>query len=457
MMIEKVKKVIIEYGLINPNDTVIVGLSGGPDSTALTVSLAETAPLLGAKLIIAHFNHCLRGRESDEDEIHARQLAQRLKLPFVSQKMDKTTCKRGISPEDFYRSRRYSFFDAVSKTNHADKIALGHNLQDQAETVLLHFLRGSGLDGLKGIMPMRDGKFIRPMITISREEIIAFLDEMHIPYRKDSSNKRKVHLRNKIRLELLPYLMKEFNPRIHEALAQLAEIIRVENEFIRDRVSLALQTTCIKRHKNKVLLNIEYLDSLPLAIQRRVLKELLESFSPEKNGFTFNHIISINHLLHQKSGSKISLPLGLEARREYDKLAIEKKKECKMMPDYQYEVKIPGEIRIPERKMTVRFKKVKKNQIDFNIPYKDYFDLDKIHQPLVLRNRREGDWFQPLGMSGRKTLKAFFIDHKITQQKRREMILLADRQSVVWIEKMHLSDRVKITPETKNVLELEII
>jgi tRNA(Ile)-lysidine synthase len=251
-MIEKIKQTITKYGLLKQNECVVVALSGGPDSAALTVALAEIAPVMNLQLMVAHFNHGLRGKEADGDERFARRLAKKLRLSFVSRKMDKQAMRKGLSPEDFYRRQRYRFFEEVAESHHAHKIALGHNLQDQAETVLLHLLRGSGLEGLKGIMPLRDGKYIRPLIEISREEIISFLDKAGIAYRQDSSNECHLHLRNKIRLELLPYLKKEFNPRIYETLAQTAEILGEENNFIRGCVDKAINRPALKSGKTEL-------------------------------------------------------------------------------------------------------------------------------------------------------------------------------------------------------------
>ncbi|MEN6376003.1 MAG: tRNA lysidine(34) synthetase TilS [Smithella sp.] len=457
-MIEKVKQTIAKYELLKPNEPVVVGLSGGPDSTALAAALAEIAPSLGIKIILAHYNHGLRGAESDADEREAGRLARQLGLNFFSRKMDNVDVPKGLSPEDFYRRRRCHFFNEVAKGNRAGKIALGHNLQDQAETVLLHLIRGSGLEGLKGILPLRDGKYIRPLLEVSRQEIISYLNKADIPYRQDSSNDSKIYLRNKIRLELLPYLKTEFNPRFDETMAQMAEIIRDENIFVNDCVNQALKSTCIKKQNNKIVLNIEYLSILHPAIRRRLLKKLLEDFNSQKNGISFLHINSIGRLLqNSESGKKICLPLGIEARREYENLILESLQEGTQKIEYFYKVEIPGEVYVAQRNLTVRFHLVEKSKIDFSNSNKHYIDFDKIRQPLVLRNRREGDWFQPLGMAGRQKLKSFFIDRKITKQIRNEMMLLADRQAVLLIENMHLSDRVKITPETKNILELEII
>ncbi|OPY82382.1 MAG: tRNA(Ile)-lysidine synthase [Smithella sp. PtaU1.Bin162] len=457
-MIEKVKQTIIKYGLLKNNERVVVGFSGGPDSTALVLTLAQIAPSIGAQLIIAHFNHGLRGQESNEDERFARKLAKKMNLTFISGKMNTEDDRKSLSPEDFYRRQRYRFFNEVAKNNRAVKIALGHNLQDQAETVLLHLLRGSGLEGLKGILPLRDGKYIRPLIETTRQEIISFLDKEKITYRRDSSNADKNHLRNKIRLELLPYLKKEFNPQIDVTIAQMAEIIRDENVFINECVDKALKSPYIQSGKNKIVMNMEYLGSLPVAIHRRLLKELLEDFNTQKNGVTFLHINLISNLLRNpESGKKISLPGGIQARHEYESLILERGAPGEKSVKYEYRVEIPGSIYLKERDMTVSMHLRKKDKIDFHNKNKNYFDLNKIRFPLVLRNRREGDWFQPLGMVGRQKLKSFFIDHKISRQKRDEIMLLADEQSILWIENMHLNDRVKITPETKKVLELEII
>ena len=458
MMIEKIIQTIEKYGLLENDERIIVALSGGPDSTALLIVLSQIAPQWGIQLIVAHFNHGLRGKDADNDEICSRKLAKKLGWTYITKKMQIKSTKKGISPEDYYRQQRYKFLEEIARNNHAHKIALGHNLQDQAETVLLHLLRGSGPEGLQGILPLRDGKYIRPLIEITREEIISFLKDTGTSYRKDISNENKLHLRNKIRLDLLPYLRKEFNPKIAETLAQMAEIIREENKYMKECVGNALKSTCIKKKKNIISINIEYLCMLPVAIQRRLLKVLLEDFSPQKNGISFLHINSINHLLrHCESGKKISLPFGIEARREYENLILEKGREITRRTAGEHRIEIPGTIFIEERKLTISFQKIKKDKVDFIIKNKDYFDLDKIQLPLMVRNRREGDWFQPLGTQGRQKLKSFFINHKIPQKKRNEVILLADQQSVIWIENMHLSDRVKLTPETKNILQLEII
>jgi tRNA(Ile)-lysidine synthase len=457
-MIKKVNQTIEKYNLLENGERLVVALSGGPDSTALLIVLAAIAQELDLSLIIAHFNHGLRGEESGEDEKFSRDLSEKMGLTFVSGKMDQKKMNKGISPEDFYRRERYAFLNKVAKDNMAQKIALGHNLQDQAETVLLNILRGSGLEGLKGILPMRDGKFIRPLIEVSRQEIISLLNEVGIPYRQDSSNENKKYLRNQIRTELIPYLKEKFNPKIEENLAQMTEILRQEDEFIRQHVDEVLQSSFIQSQQDRILLKIAYINKLPSAIRWRLFKTLLESLNPAKNGFSLIHVKSLDNLAQKcESGKRVSLPLGIEARREYDDLILERKKVCSNQTKYEYTMNIPGSIYVKERKLTIRSELTTKENVDFSGKNKVYLDLDKIKKPLTIRDRRDGDWFQPLGMQGRQKMKTFFIDHKIPRCERDMKVLLVDQISVIWIENMHLSDRVKITAETKNVLKLEIM
>ena len=457
-MIKKVLKTIEKYKLLDNKDRVVVALSGGPDSTALLAALAQISKELDFSIIVAHYNHGLRGTSSDEDEKYSQELAEKFGLTFVSGKMDFKLRQKGVSPEDFYRQQRYQFLNKVAEDYNAQKIALGHNIQDQAETVLLNLLRGSGLEGLRGILPIREGKFIRPLIEVSRSEIIDFLCVAGISYCQDSSNESKIYLRNKIRSELIPYLKEKFNPKIVENLAQMAEILRQDDDYIGNSVKEAMKSTYIQNQSNRISLNIEYVKGLAPAIRSRLFKKILESLNPEKNGFSFSNIKALERLAQiAESGKRFSLPLGIEAKREYDNLILKRDKACLKQVDYEYPVNIPGIIHVKETNRTISIEKTSRDKMDRHSKNKVYLDLDKIQQPVILRNRRDGDRFQPLGMKGRQKIKSLFINRKIPRHKRNEIMLLVDQNSVIWIENMHLSDRVKISPQTINILGLEII
>ena len=457
-MIEKVKKTIEKYDLLKKGDRVIVALSGGPDSTALFAVLVLIAKELNLELIIAHFNHGLRGAESEEDEKFSRELSKKTGIVFVSGKMDRGKKEKGISPEDFYRRERFNFLNKVADDYQAQKIALGHNMHDQAETVLLNVLRGSGLEGLKGFLPVRDGKFIRPLMETSRQEIIAFLNKEGVRYREDISNRDRKYLRNQVRLELIPYLKEKFNPKIEENLVKMAEILRSEDEFVKQYVADTLKSSFIQRRQNQILLRIDDINKLHPAPRLRLYKILLESFSPAKNGFSFTHIKALDNMAQRcVSGKRIVLPLGIEARCEYNDLIIERKKNISKQKEYEYKINIPGSLYIKERKLTVRAELTTKENFVTSGKNEVYLDLDKIQQPLIIRSRRNGDWFQPLGMQGRQKIKNLFIDHKVPRGRRDEIMLLVDRLSVIWIENMHLNDRIKVTANTENVLKLSIV
>lgn len=457
-MIEKVKKTIEKYNLLEKGDRVVVALSGGADSTALFAILAHIAKELNLELIIAHFNHGLRGRESDEDEKHSRDLSEKKGFVFVSGEMNLKKKGKGISPEDFYRQERYEFLNKVAEDYQAKKIALGHNLHDQAETILLNILRGSGLEGLKGFLPMREGKFIRPLIETSRQEIENYLNKEGIGYRKDSSNESRKYLRNQIRHALIPYLKENFNPKIEKNLTQMAEILRLEDEFIKQSVAKASKSLLIQRKPEHILIKINDINKLHSAIRLRLYKILLEGFSPSKKGFSFSHIKALDNLAQKsESGKRLVLPLGIEARCEYGDLILESREGVAKQILYEYRINVPGSFYIKERKLTVRSELITKENSRKNNKDEVYLDFDKIQQPLIIRNRRDGDWFQPLGMSGRQKIKTFFIDRKVPRRTRDEIMLLVDNRSVIWIENMHLNDRVKITSKTKNVLKISIV
>ncbi|MDD4090970.1 MAG: tRNA lysidine(34) synthetase TilS [Smithellaceae bacterium] len=455
-MIKKIEHTLRKYSLLEEGDRVLVALSGGADSCALLLVLAALAPHWRLELIAAHFNHGLRGAASDEDEAFCRRLAEQAGLVFVTQKLAAPGIPAGLSPEDYLRKERFRFLDRTAADHGAHKIALGHHRDDQAETFLLNMIRGSGLDGLKGFLPIRDNRYIRPLIEASRDEILAFLHERGAGFRKDDSNESEVYLRNRVRLELIPFLREKYNPRMEQTLARTAEIIRRDDSFIDGCVRKILHSPHIQKTQQEISFSASYFSSLHEALIYRVFKALLESLAPKTGGFSSSHLEALAGLLkEQKTGKKLSLPYGLSARREYDRIVLAAGPEEKIY-DYEYPLTIPGEVDVRERRMMVALSRAKEAPVNVKTGFTFYFDGDKIREPLVIRNRRNGDWYEPLGTKGSRKIKKLFIDRKIPRRERDRIALLADRESVIWIENLHASERVKVTPETKNILVLEI-
>ncbi len=456
IMIKKVRNTIEKYHLLERGDTVLVALSGGADSCALLWCLVRLSDRYGLKLITAHFNHGLRQEQSDEDEVFCRGLAQKFGVDYLTRKMSDPSVPRGVSPEDYFRRERYHFLDRAAMENGANKIALGHHLQDQAETVLLNILRGSGLDGLKGFLPIRDGKYIRPLIEVTRPDITATLKEAGIDYCKDSSNSNHVYLRNRLRGELIPLLQTKYNPGIEQNLARMAQIVRRDDEWISGHVNLILTSPQIQYSENQVTFSAEYFKSLHDALRFRLVKALLENLSTQYGGFSSSHIQAVVDLvINRPSGKIIILPQRLRAQKEYDRVIVD----CtiqKRVVDYEYPLMVPGEVVLKERGIILNAKKGEPGEVDFKCVDRIFFDEDKTKGPLVIRNRRKGDWFEPLGTKGSQKIKKLFIDRKVPRGQRESLALIADDISIIWIENIHISERVKVTHETKNVLILEI-
>lgn len=468
-MIGKVRKTLREYGMIEYGDRVVVAVSGGPDSVALLVALDILSSELNFVLIVAHLNHGLR-REANEEALFVDHLASTLGHPCEVDCADVSEYSResGKSIEDAAREIRYAFLNRVAWKYCADKIALGHHRQDQAETVLMNMIRGSGPEGLKGMLPMRERKYIRPLLFIDKDEIMDFLHERNMSYATDSSNDSILYLRNRVRHELLPTLREDFNARMDAGLSQMAEVMRLEDECMDQWVDKTIDRWGVSLQGESALLEINDWLELHGALQNRIIKKVLLSFCPEKKGISFAHVMAVRNLMLQGNpAGRISLPYGLRAKREYRSLIIsraepshQEKSAGDTVPEFCYIPEIPGETYIAETGMTI---KLSLGNQDINNPETfglrhdiAFMDYDKIILPLTIRSFRAGDRIQPIGMAGNKKIKSYFIDAKIPRFKRKDVPLLVDSQSVLWIGGWRLSEVVRITSETRRILKAEI-
>ena len=465
MLKKKVNETIKKFGMLSPGDRVVVGVSGGPDSVTLLHILKKLAPQLKISLSIAHLNHRFRGRDSDRDAEYVQELAKRLNLPVIVESRDVPAFikEEGLSPEDGARRARYDFFARVAKQIKADKIALGHNADDQAETVLMRLLRGSGREGLSGIPPVRDLEvqsqkiqIIRPLIETTREEIKKYLKENRIKSRLDVSNIEPIYLRNRIRLKLLPLLAK-YNPNIKSVLVRTAQLLREEDRYLEGIVNRHLKQMIKRRGEEKITLDIIKLSSLPSPIQRRLLRESLGLIKGNKLDINLAHIDNILDLLKARGRASLDLPGNILVTKEYRRLSIGFKKEKKVF-SFNYFLKVPGITKIPELGLSFRAKilKGKPRALNEGPKKKAYFDYERMKAPLSLRNREEGDRFQPLGMRGSKKLKDFFMDEKIPLKERERTPLLLSGKEIIWVVGQRISDKAKVTNKTKKVLMVEV-
>jgi tRNA(Ile)-lysidine synthase len=479
-MINKVRKYIRKYDLFQKGDRVIVGVSGGADSMALLSVMNRLKDELGIDLVVSHLNHGLRDRESDDDCEWVKRTSDALGLSFLSKKIDvgELSQQTGMSLEDTARRERYAFFYQLLQDIPANRIALGHQFHDQAETVMLNLLRGAGARGLRGIMPIRDHVLVRPLLGIKRDEILAYLEKEKIDYREDESNQSELFLRNRVRHELLPY-MKKYNPQIEGRLHSLAETMRIENDYLEEQISAILKRWEVGLESEEIVILIEDFQNLHEAMQRRVIKSILESRSQEQNGIGQTHITAVIDLARDGHvGQKLSLPFTTEVLRTYNQLVFKKqihrRSKERALHDrensqdiglkdlcpglFEYPVsKIPDEIEIKEAGTRLRLTTTGPMLYDFKAPISACIDYDKIEFPIIIRNIRPGDRFLPLCMTGSKKIKSFFIDRKIPRELRQRVPLLVDRKAILWIAGMAISDRVKVTTSTSTCLKIEII
>ncbi|SEM31316.1 tRNA(Ile)-lysidine synthase [Syntrophus gentianae] len=476
-MLDKIRQTVQKYGMLKGGEHVVVAVSGGPDSVALLQVLTLLSSEFDLTLTVAHLNHGLRGAESDAEEQLVCRLSEERGISCVVKEVNLTALrekeKRRRSLEDIGREERYSFFSTLAKEIGATRITLGHHREDQAETVLMNLIRGTGLEGMKGILPVRDGIFIRPLLEVCRKEILEFLHAEEIPFLEDSSNREDQFLRNRIRLHLIPLLQERYNPKIVDILNRTACIARREVDCLKSRASQILDDWQIPPQIKDGVATLEIKEFLKLheALQYRVIKTLLGRMYSLNCRVTSAHIQAVVELCHGRNPDGIlHMPDKILVKREYGQLTFvcrgdkgipldDYAGEGRSCEEFFYFVKIPDSVELKELGIVVKtaFAEKDEERIFGEGNNVAYLDFDKLKMPLVIRNRRKGDRFQPLGMEGTKKLKAYFIDEKIPRQKRDSIPLLADGHSVVWIAGLRTSERTRVNKETVHIVKIEII
>jgi len=458
-ILAKVEHTILKYHLLNPEDKVLVAFSGGPDSLALLYLLRELKNKYGLSIYGAHLNHMLRGKESARDEAMVEETCGKLGIPCtITRKKISTLRKKGESLEEAARRIRYQFLKTTAQKIKAQKVALGHNKDDLVETVLMRIIRGTGEEGLAGIPETRELapriKIIRPLIEVERKEIQEYLRTKEIQPVEDSSNLNTDILRNKIRHQLLPYLQ-EYNPQVRNSLSRLAKIFRQNEKLLRGKRNSLLQEVALSI-PGGLRIDLKELLSYPELLQHRVLREALKRVKGDLKDITSAHLEEIYKLIGSKKANLVhTLPGNLAVNKEYDYLSISLR-QPKKSPRYHYLLD-PGEkLFIPEVRETLQIDYGELAQVNYKDSKVVFMDGDKLKFPLMLRNRRAGDYFYPLGLGGRKKLKDFFIDEKVPLSKREFIPLLISGKEIIWVAGYQISDLVKITKETKRVVKVEI-
>jgi tRNA(Ile)-lysidine synthase len=457
-MIQKVISTIEKNLMFNKGDIVIVGVSGGPDSICLLHLLNELSNQLEIKLIVAHVNHCLRGLEADKDQEFVHNFCEDLKIECYSKRIDinKIAEMNNVSSETAGRDARYEYFNELKSKFKANKIALAHNANDQAETVLMRIIRGTGLEGLVGIKPVRDDVFVRPLINISRNQIEEYCAINNISTRVDKTNFENIYARNKIRLELIPYIEKNFNSDIVNGLIRLGDTAKKDNDFIEKQADFSYKRYC-HRKQGKVIIGNEAFNE-DEAVLSRLIRRAYQEVSGNLYNFEKIHIYDIINIQKQGTGKEVTLPSAVNAINDYGDIIITKNEKSKELGKYEFYLHINKENRIQHIGKSITLKLLEnKNKINFtDKPNVRNFDFDKIKGDIKVRNRKDGDKFIPLGMKGTKKLKDLFIDLKVEKGERSKIPLICFGDDIAWIVGYRVSDKFKITEDTKNILQIRL-
>lgn len=474
-MRRQVEDFIQKQGLLESGDKVIAAVSGGADSVCLLYVLAQMREDWNLELRAVHVNHGLRGEEAKRDEAFTAELCKGLSVPCILRSINVQALveEQGLSEEEAARNLRYQVLEEEAASWESQcgcpvKLAVAHHGDDNAETILHNLFRGSGLKGLGGIQPLR-GRIIRPLLTVTREEILNYLQEEGVSYCEDSTNQSEQYTRNKLRLKIMPLICSEINGRAAEHILQAAERMHQADEYLEHQAALWLKQYGVWESEKKpetgrkgthhagaedekaggAILrsgaDARRLEREPVIIQTYVIRQMIGDLTGSRKDLTSVHVEGVRELLGKQAGKQADLPYGLTARRTYDYLWIEKK--C-AREAVGWGEKLPPKVEFDTFSYQ-KGMKIPENQ------YTKWFDYDKIKGTLSVRTRQTGDYFV-LPDGGRKTIKSYLIDEKVPADLRDQVFLLADGSHILWIIGRRISEGCKVTNQTKRILQVHV-
>lgn len=458
-MLEKIQRTIDEHHLLKKQSAVLVGISGGADSLALLHVLNELKNQYAIRLHALHVNYGLRGKESDEDEIHAAEWCKRLGVPFYSTRESSFSYIIEQKENVQLRARqiRFEYFEKMASELEAEAVALGHHVDDQAETILMKIVKGTGPGGLAGIPYKRQQgplAVVRPLLDVSRQEIEMYCAAMGLDFRTDSSNLSKKYFRNQVRLDMIPFL-KQYNPNIKNALIHLANTMRNENLYMEEQARKALDRTVVFSEGRAVSSRRELLE-LPIALQRRVVLLILNYLSLDDADWSHLHLASIQEaLVGNRPQLQFHLKNGIWFTLQYDRVIFGLHAEKREDEPYTLQLNVPGQIHIPQWKGTI-IASVSEAPLPTG-PSTATFDYDGLKSPahLEVRNRRAGDRMLPKGLNGSKKVKDMFIEKKLPSHLREVWPHIVYDKQIIWVPGIHTSEVAKPNHRTTRFLNLE--
>jgi len=453
--LEKFEQFTDDNKLIIKGEKILVGFSGGADSTALLSALWHLKSKLNFSLLAAHVNYNLRGDDSKEDAEFVKEFcfSRNISLVIKDMEMDEAG-----NLENNAREIRFDYFNQLAKLYKVNKIALGHNKGDQAETILFRLFRGSGYTGIKGITPT-DGKLIHPLISFSRDEIIEFLNYEKIQWREDKTNQENIYSRNMIRNELIPWIKENMNPNVIEKLYNTGKIFLETDEIMMELAKRRILKAKVKHDKTDFRFSLKVLRRTRPALRFYIYKNIFHQITGSEKNFYHNNFEEIESIIYSPGSKKINLPKKVYVYKEYDEIIFSNKAKLTIVDvNNRKEISSLRHRLVFEDKRIIfsKLKKIKQSRHLYEDKFTNYLDLDQIKFPLIIRHRQAGDRFYPLGMENPKKLKDFFIDEKVPKFERDNVLIVSDSEKILWVAGLRIDNRVAITEKTHNILKIRI-
>jgi tRNA(Ile)-lysidine synthase len=444
-LLNQVVRAVRQRGLFAPGQRLLVAVSGGPDSMALLSLLHELARSWHLSLTVVHFNYGLRGGESDADESLVRSWCEQRSIPFIVQR-PVLPKRRGVSSlQAAAREVRYAAMRQIARDLNADRIVVGHTANDQAETMVMWMLRGAGLSGLAGMPYVREGIIVRPLLASTREEVLAYLDQKGVPYRYDASNDKPLYQRNRIRKEVMPVLMR-LKPAAVRVLQRQAEMLRDDEIYLEQIVDGVMSSLVSEDEEGRQRLKRREIASLPVALQRRVIRRVLRSADEQKRASSLRSVEVVRQfLVKRRPGARLMMRSGLLTQNqdyaEFSPLQdgrLTDPLEADRGSTAERPVTIPSVLYWGRRNYRIQVQLMTHDEaaqlLAAQSPHQALFDADKFSGPLVVRSWQPGDRFHPRGMRGRtKKLQDLFTDLKIGREERRDIPLLVAPEGILWV------------------------
>lgn len=471
--VRELRSSIERHGLFAPGSRVVLGVSGGADSIAMLHGLAALArqddfPLA---LHVAHLNHGIRAEEAEADETFVREQAASLGVPCSVERVDvpAEAARQKVSIEEAARFARYAFFERVCLQADAKTVAVAHHADDNAETMVHRVFRGTGLRGLSGIRPLRrlspqsDVVLVRPMLSMRRGRIEAFLTDAGLAWRHDSTNDATKMTRNRIRHDVIPLIEQVVNPQAVDALMRLAAQAAAMDEYLSETAERVLESVIVDRDGDGLALDASVLTRKRWIVQCEVIRLAIRGFGIGEQDLGYRHVASVAELAADPtSGKVLHLPGNLHATKSYGRLILARPTDDLPAPFAEVALTVPGRTVLPEQHLEIEATTEPVGDGAAVDPRtqrtngEEWLDWDALSKPLMVRAPRAGDRFQPLGMTSDKKVAEFLVDEKVPKTQRRQIAVLCDQTGPVWVIPVRIDERARVTDRTRTILRLRV-